>query len=137
MNYVVYKNSNGQILRVGECNAEDFENQALTGQTVIEDSADDREHYISGSAVTSRPTITATWDKTSVTANGSDTATLGSTLPNPTSVSVAVPDGAVTPDDEVVTGGTFSFATSIAGNYIINVTPPFPYLSHTQVIVAT
>lgn len=137
MNFIVYNNTTGIILRVGECHEDILANQAQIGETAIEGVANDETEYISGGIVASRPAITATWDKTAVTANGSDTATLGATLPNPTVVIVSVPDGVISPEPEEVTTGSFTFATPISGEYTVVVTPPAPYLKHTQVITAT
>lgn len=136
MNYVVYRDSDGSIVRAGKCPDDELENQALTGETAIEGEADDTTQYVYSGIVSSRPEIAATWDKIEITANGSDTATLGSSLPNPTIVFVSVPDGAIPPDVETVTTGIFEFATPIAGTYTLIVTPPFPYQPHTQIITA-
>ncbi|WP_025041034.1 hypothetical protein [Nitrosospira briensis] len=136
MNYIVYETTTGAIVRSGECQDDMLDDQARVGETAIEGEADDTTQYVDGGLVASRPEITALWNKTEVAANGSDTATLGTSLPNPTEVSVSVPDGAVAPETEIVTSGTFSFATPIAGSYTINVIPPFPLRPHTQIIAA-
>lgn len=139
MKFIIYKTSTGIILRTGECPDDMLGSQALTGETAIEGEANDETQYISGGAVTVRPDITfvASWNKTTVSANGVDTATFGPGLPNPTSVSVQVPNGATTPTDEIVTGGTFSFATPIAGEYVVTVVPPLPHMPYSQLIIAT
>lgn len=137
MKYIVYRDSDGAILRTGDCPDDVLSLQAQTGETAIEGEADDDTHYIVAAVVTERPTLTATWDKTTITADGVDQATLGSTLPNPTNLMVTVvPEGVQQPDPEEVTTGTFTFATPVAGEYTILVTPPFPYIAVTQVIIA-
>lgn len=136
MKFIVYNNTTGAILRTGECPDADLALQAQTGETAIEGEANDATQYIDGGSVVSRPALTAVWNKSSVTANGSDTATFGSTLPNPTIVTVVVPDGAETPPAETVTIGTFSFATPVAGEYTITVSPPFPYKPIIKTITA-
>lgn len=137
MKFIVYKTSNGMILRSGECPDSDLALQASTGEAAIEGEANDDTHYIVGGVVTARPALTATWNKTTVGANGIDTATFGLNLPNPTQVLVTVPDGAVTPVPENVTTGTFSFATPVAGEYTVYVNPPFPYKPTSKTIKAT
>lgn len=138
MKFVVYKNFNGMILRAGECPDDWLSSQANTGETAMEADADDANYYISGGSIAARPTLSAVWNKTTITANGADQAIFGSGLPNPTTVSVTVvPEGVQIPDPEDVTTGTFSFATPIAGAYTVIVTPPFPYIPVTQVITAT
>lgn len=136
MKFIVYRNSDGMIMRTGECSDSDASLQASVNETVIEGEADDEEEYILAGVVTLRPELTAAWDKTSVVASGIDTATLGSSLPNPTQVAVTVPEGASIPEAEEVTEGIFIFATPIAGTYTVTVLPPFPYQPHTQVITA-
>jgi len=137
--FIVYRNSDGMILRSGETLWETLSLQAQAGETATSDDADGATQYINVStgAVTTRPTLTATWNKTSITANGSDTAIFGSTLPNPTTVIVGVPVSATTPEAEQVTTGTFSITTTIAGEYTVTITPPFPYIPVTQVITAS
>lgn len=136
MKFIVYRDSDGAILRSGECPDDTLSLQAQTDETAIEGEANDSTQYISGGVVTARPTLTATWNKTTITANGSDTATFGSTLPNPTTVTVGVPVSATAPEAEQVTTGTFSIATPISGEYTVTVMPPFPYMPVTQVITA-
>ncbi|SHM10748.1 hypothetical protein SAMN05216428_1146 [Nitrosospira sp. Nsp11] len=136
MNFLVYETTTGAIVRSGQCQDDMLDSQSRSGETAIEGEADDATQYVDSGVVSSRPTITATWSKLEVIANGSDTTTLGSSLPNPTEVFVFVPDGAVAPEMEIVTSGTFSFATPIVGSYTINVIPPFPYQPHTQIITA-
>lgn len=139
MKFIVYKNSNGMIVRYGDCQDDMLAEQAETGETAMEGEAEDTTQYISAGVITARPALTATWNKTTITANGVDQATFGSGLPNPTSVMLTtVPDGAHLPEEpEEVTTGTFTFATPISGAYTIIVTPPFPYIPVTQEIVAT
>jgi hypothetical protein len=137
MKFIVYRNSDGMILRTGEFQEGVLASQAGAGETAISGTADDILEYISGGSVTSRPVISATWNKTSIIANGIDSAILGSALPNPTSVLVSVPPGATLPPEEIVVTGSFSFATPIAGSYTIKVIPPFPYQPHEQVIIAS
>lgn len=139
MQFIVYRNTDGMILRTGECLFEVLSLQAQTGETAIGGEADDATEYINttNQSVIARPSLTATWNKTTITANGTDTATLGSSLPNPTIVTVDVPTGAVLPDPEEVTAGSFSLATTISGDYTVRIYPPFPYMSITQVITAS
>lgn len=136
MNFIVYETVTGAIVRSGQCQDDMLDIQSRSGETAIEGEADDETQYVDDGVISSRPEITATWNKIEITADGSDIATLGASLPNSTIVLVSVPDGAITPDAEIVTTGTFQFATPIAGTYTVAVTPPFPYQPHTQIITA-
>lgn len=136
MKFIVYSDLDGRILRVGECVDALFDSQSLSGESVIEGEANDEEEYILAGVITPRPEITAIWNKTAISADGADTATFGSTLPNPTDISVMVPDGAISPEVETVTSGTFEFATPIVGEYTLSIVPPFPYQPISQVITA-
>lgn len=135
--YVVYDTASGRVKRLLNCEPSHISANVQTGESSLEGVADSQTQYISGGAITARPSITATWNKTTIAANGADAAVLGATLPNPTTVSVKVPAGAVSPSDETVTGGSFSLATPIAGSYAVTVTPPFPTRVHTQTITAS
>lgn len=73
-------------------------------------------HWVAGGTVTDRQALGASWDKTSIVADGSDEAVL-SGLPVPCEVTV---DGTpVTVED-----GTFEFSAGTPGAYVIRVDEP-------------
>lgn len=91
---------------------------------------DGASQYVSGGTVTARPAMTLTADKTSITANGTDTATItgfpaGSTL---------VVDGGAAQALGTLTSETFQ-ATS-PGTYTL-VFSQFPHLDATLTITAS
>lgn len=57
MNFIVYKNATGQILRAGMCPPVDFELQVMAeGEAVVEATCDLNADYILSDVVTARPT---------------------------------------------------------------------------------
>jgi hypothetical protein len=83
--------------------------------------------YVLGGTVTPRPTLPA-FDKTSILANGTDTATL-STLPDPCAVTV---NGV----EFSITGGTLELDADYPGTYRVEIRQ-FPYRDFVQEIIAT
>lgn len=98
-------------------------------------------YYPTGTRTT-RPLFSTanTWNKTSILANGTDTATFGSSLPNPTDcvVSFIGVTGTVQRvlQSQTIIDGSLSINTSIPGTYVVNLSA-FPYQSYTQTITAT
>jgi hypothetical protein len=140
MKHFVVHDAAGRILRRGHCNDIDFALQALGGETVIESEAQDfARQYVSADVVITRPLLTtvATWNKTVFSANGTDQATLGSGLPNPTTISITPPAGKGIPAiaDQIVTAGSFAFTTTVMGDYIV-IAKAFPYQDYTVTIKA-
>lgn len=82
----------------------------------------------------------ATWNKTSITANGVDSCTL-SGLPNPTTVTIELPltsvISAATVLTYTITDGSFTLSTNDPGTYTVRVLNKFPYAPYSQVITAT
>jgi hypothetical protein len=82
----------------------------------------------------------ASWNKTSITANGTDSCTL-SGLPNPTTVVIELPLStklaANTTLSYTITDGSFTFKTNDPGTYTIRALNRFPYAPYSQQITAT
>lgn len=95
--------------------------------------------YYVGATKTAKPVFTTSgsWDTTSITANGTSTATFSS-LPNPTEVVVIVPfvQGVSQPGLITVTSGSFALTTTVPGNYVVTFAT-FPYQPLTTTITAT
>lgn len=85
-------------------------------------------YYDLANSIILRPTNPATIDKTILTANGVDQATI-SNLPTPTVVKV---NG----DTYTVTDGTFEFTIDLPGTYPI-IVDSFPYLTKEFEVTAT
>lgn len=139
MNFVVYNTSTGAIQRSGMCPASEVGLQAASGESVLEGSANDLTQYVSGGSLSSRPLLStvATWNKTALSPNGTDQATLGSGLPNPTTISITPPPNlGISPiADQIVTTGSFSFTTTVMGDYVVTARS-FPYQDYTVTIKA-
>lgn len=74
-------------------------------------------HYVTGGTVTAKAAVTASWDKTSITANGTDTAALTGL---PTTCTIYVDGDAGT----AVTDGAFNFTATDEGEYSIILDEP-------------
>ena len=114
VSYVRYITT-GHITGVGRCMISDLPLQAQSGETILKtaDLVNDAENYIHDGAVTICTPLPATWNKTSITADGVDEAVL-SDLPIPCTVYL---------DDQeiVVDDGSFEFSTDDAGIYRVRV----------------
>jgi len=146
--YAIYTVATGEIQKVISLSEDDTTDTVANNVSVGEDfiTADAEplrdEVYVVSGVLTARPALSAiaTWNKTSITANGVDSATLGSGLLNPTTIKVHPDvdamknggDGALV----VVTDGSITFATEAAGKYDFEVVNPFPYLPTTYTITA-
>jgi hypothetical protein len=84
-------------------------------------------HYVEDGVLVPRSTLNATWSKTTITANGVDTAVL-SGLPDPCTVMI---DG----EAHEVTGGSLEFAASSPGVYRISI-DEVQYLPETWEVIA-
>tara|TARA_R110000851_G_scaffold211412_5_gene363989 strand:+ start:3544 stop:3996 length:453 start_codon:yes stop_codon:yes gene_type:complete len=88
--------------------------------------------------ISARPIMSnfASWNKTSIQADGVDEAVFGTSLPT---VNVEViPNGILEIETSsiTVTDGSFEFSTPYAGKYVINI-DYFPYQYYTETIKAT
>jgi|TARA_B110000977_G_scaffold193036_1_gene267430 hypothetical protein len=105
----------GRITGVGHCVISDLPLQAQSGETTLitANVVNNAENYILAGAVTPRTPLPATWNKTSITADGVDEAVLA-TLPIP--CTVYVDDQSIVVDD-----GSFEFSSDSAGIYRVKV----------------
>jgi hypothetical protein len=101
----------------------------------VDSRPNEEAHYITGSppTVTARPTLSCTLDKSTITANGLDTATL-SGIPSGAAVSVTDQNGTTT---YTVNDGTLEITADEPGTITITVTPAFPYQPLTVTVTAS
>lgn len=136
---VIYRNSDGAIVGRRSYEADHPANAApLPGGCSLLESErlpNDSDSYITGSpaAVTDRPTPSCTIDKTSIAANGADTATLSGI---PVGASVRVTDGNGT-TDYTVNDGVLEITADAPGTITATVTAAFPYKPLTVTVNAT
>lgn len=64
--FTVYKNSTGEIVRVGFAGVDDIPKQAGAGETVLLAEADDRTECVVGGTIVPRPPMPVVIDKTTV-----------------------------------------------------------------------
>lgn len=139
----IFDTTTGAVNRV--FTGDDMMNPYLAGageDYIIGNYPDDQYYIVSPTGTktpTARPALStvATWNTTSITANGSSTATLGSGLPTGTVVRfLDVPPELTRPNDVTVTGGVFDLTTTVRGTFQVVVTA-FPYLETTTTITAS
>lgn len=145
-NYNIVSNISGAIVtRIGvdlalDPNGVSNNLPANTSAYVGLQSDSENDLYYVGNIKTSRPLFTTvgSWNRTNIVANGSNVATFGNTLPNPTQILVIVPanKGLPIPGQINETSGSFSLTTTIPGTYTV-VFDAFPYKQLSTTITAT
>jgi hypothetical protein len=135
--YTIYNSTTGQLLRKISTQDADLANtQVQAGESIINQDLSFDTQYISSGSPTTRPTLSLTWNKTTITANGSDSAIVSSSIPNPTNYSIIVPAGIQPITDGTITTGTLTFTADLPGIYTI-ILDSFPYQIYKQNITAT
>jgi hypothetical protein len=107
VHYVVH-DAAGKIVNAGHCQDHMVAAQALApGDVGMETDApyDGRLYYVVASAIVARPAFSLAFDKTSLIANGTDTATL-----------TGLPAGSKV-GSHPVNDGVFTFASFVPGSY--------------------
>lgn len=131
--YCIFRSGTGQIMQCmnipsDEAPLYERPNEIPAVQVMACNAAPDMfGDYVVGGAVVQRPTLPS-FDKTSILANGSDTATL-SGLPDPCTV-------LVNGQEYIVTGGTLELDAGYPGTYRVEIRH-FPYRDFVQEIIAT
>jgi hypothetical protein len=105
------------------------------GQTAMETDAfyHPNSYFVSQGKVAARSALTANLDKTSIKADGNDTATIAG-LPNPTVLYLRGPHGG---EQISVTDGSFVLTTTWPGTYQIRTLDAWPFLPASWSINAT
>lgn len=94
-------------------------------------------YYVPSGVLTARPYLSsvATWDSTTLTANGVDTVTLGSGLPATTTYTITpLSDNGVDVVTGSVTDGSLTITTDAVGPFKVELDGIFPYLTDVEVI---
>jgi hypothetical protein len=135
--YTIYNSTTGLLLRKISTQDVDLANaQVQSGESIINQDLSFDTQYISSGSPTTRPTLSLTWNKTTITADGSDSATVASGIPNPTNYRIIVPAGIQSISDGTITTGTLTFTADLSGIYTI-ILDSFPYQTYKQNITAT
>jgi hypothetical protein len=128
-----YEKATGQIISISTMIDQDHLNSFIdTEFGAVEGEYDSTQYYFVNDVATSRPTMSCTLDKTTVTANGVDSIT-ASNLPDPCEITIT---GGGAETKATVTGGSESITFDLAGAYTIAV-KAFPYLPWEDTINAT
>lgn len=142
--YNIVSNTTGEIIRQlgGDTSIEsniitDNTPSGTTAYLGLQTDTNNEFYYITGTK-TSRLIFSSvgSWDKQSIVANGTDTATFSSSLPNPTQIVVSVPNGLNIPGPINETSGSFSVNTTVPGDYIVTFIS-YPYKQQSYTITAS
>lgn len=139
--YIVFNTTTGEITRTGRVPDDMINLQAGAGETAITGVANDLTDYIANPGTTNDVTAkallstVATWDQTTITADGVDEAIL-STLPAAGSFEIAVPENAAPIPGGAVSPPSLTFKATEPGTYVVTVKVS-PYLDAVQSIIAT
>ena len=141
VNYTVYDTTTGRIYRTGSTESEEQANIQATeaNEVVALEQADEATEYYTGNPMekTTRPLFTTSnsWNKTTFTANGTDSAVFGSSLPNPTYVTIIGPPGVPNVYEETNTDTTLTIKSTFKGEYEVTI-KGFPYQDYTTTLTA-
>ena len=124
--FIRYTLATGQIHSIGDCPDDQLADQAAAGLELMPGEADLFTDYILAGVVTPRPASPATINKTTFTANGTDTCIISSMI-NPSIVSFTSPSSVTPIPTYTDTDGTLTFSATEIGAYTITLTS-FPYL---------
>jgi hypothetical protein len=141
---IIY-DADGKILRQVDAHEDALTMQAQAGEFVLFGKADDQMQYIYQGEVADRPIMTVIIDKTMLQADGADMAAF-SNVPYGAHIIIRRSDAAAILDainnsipipqaEGVITTGSDTFSTSVAGTYSVTVSL-WPYLDWETTIYA-
>ena len=138
----IVANTTGAIVRFGYAKASDVALQAGAGETAYTITATARPdtHYVLAGVVTAKVSLDTICSLTNVggwLANGVDTISYGTALPNPTTMTMVCSNPRFKSiSSATVTDGTITLTTTAIGTYIITI-DAFPYLTKVITVAAT
>lgn len=137
--YLLY-DASGRITRTGRVDKLSLVAIQNPGTPMVGE-ADPETEWVDGGVITPRADLDSICSLTNAggwTADGSDLLTYGSSLPDPTHVSIECDNPRFTPiDTVVVTDGELELTATAAGEYTITLTTPDHPQYLTKVITAT
>jgi hypothetical protein len=135
--YTIYETATGKVRGFLQADvapsADWFEPGVSAIESVGEFGDDGSAQYLPGGVLTARPATACTLDKSTIAANGLDTATL-SGIPSGAAVSVTDQNGTTT---YTVNDGALEITADEPGTITITVTPAFPYKPLTVTVTAS
>lgn len=135
--YTIYIATTGEIRGFLQADVAPFSDWFEPGVVAVESVGelgdDGATHYLPAGTLTARPATSCPLDKTTITANGTDTATLSS-IPVGASVTVTDSNGTTT---YAATDSTLEITADDPGTITITITPAFPYKPLTVTVTAT
>ena len=140
LHYAIY-NSTGAITKVFSVLPDDTITVGINtrkGETALLTDVypDPSVYYVVGGVLTIRPPLSdvATWNKTFIKADDTETAVLGASLPNPSTVSITPLDTVgMVPVYQQVTDGSVVVKSAYVGGYKVNISA-FPYKDHEAIV---
>jgi len=122
-------NIDGKILQTVSCPAFLRDAQVQTGELIIDGDCDTRNDYIKDGKITKRPAMSTVIDKTTITADTSDKATI-TKVPKGTKVIIAGVDQGTCDD------GTVEIKADFKGSYKVKLVC-WPYLDKEIIVDAS
>jgi len=134
--YAIYLTSNGFINQLYTGDDPSPYVDPGEGVAIVDASIDDDTHYFPTGVLTVRPYFdtVASWNTTTLGADGVQVITYGSTLPSGTTYEVIPPQG-VAVSSGTITDGIFSMKTLVIGSYQLTLRS-FPYQDYKATITA-
>ena len=126
-NYTIH-NSSGEILRAGSCATDQLGLQAGAGETLTVGYSTPETHTVINPAtsptIVERALSSITLNKSSFTANGSDSVTF-SNIPSGSAVTISMPDNTGLEDIyQAISDSWLTITTTLAGTYTVAITNP-------------
>jgi len=149
INYILYTTATGEIFNSVTAEADsidltyimtmhpDFDSDTQSYMSTV-DRVEPFSNYVLSGTVTPRPLLSsaATFNKTTITADGSDSAVLGPNLPNPTTVqAVGLPAGGESAALTTITDGSLTIKSTVPGLIQFKLRA-FPYQDELFLVVA-
>lgn len=140
--FIVYDDTTGQILRKGNCGDDEVEYQAIESNELVLEVLSEpffNLHYVDlvsdPHLIQSKTESPAVINKLSMTADGVDSIVIDD-IPNPTTITIIVPEGATKIDPVVVDDGDLSFTCNFKGTYVFKL-DSVPHLEKIFTITAS
>ena len=128
-NFTVYSKSTGEVLRSGKCNEEEFDAQVVEAdEAVLPISVDDSDYYVNLATnrknIRPRPNVKASYQI------AIDSGIVRFSVPKGTTVTFAE-------QSYIIDDGIVELSHTVAGDFFLVVTPPFPWVEvESKVIVS-
>jgi hypothetical protein len=134
MNYAIYILATGVITHIYSGPYPELQVTSREGYIEVDTNVQDDTHKVVAGVVVPKTAITATWDTTTITADGATTAILGNDLPVGVAYEIITPEFVDNATGTII-DGVLSLATVVPGMYKVSLTSA-DHQFHEMVITA-